>query len=122
MECHVSSYFQALLGLQASELFQQVAGPLPCPPAPEEQAPRGPAGPDRMRARRESGFSAAFLGGTHVIVFNNWPALGLTNCSLLQIFPVPHQGSRGHSVRVGSSEGVTQADGLSASLHMAESL
>lgn len=45
-----------------------------------------------MRARRESGFSAAFLGGPHVIVFlitgRRWTQ---QNCSLLQIFPVPHQ-------------------------------
>lgn len=45
-----------------------------------------------MRERRESGFSVAFLGGTHVIVFlitgRRWTQ---QNRSLLQIFPVPHQ-------------------------------
>lgn len=39
--CRVPGYFQALLGLQASEVFRQVAGPPECPPPPEEQAPRG---------------------------------------------------------------------------------
>lgn len=39
--CHVPSYFQALLGLQASEHFQQVAGPPKRPPPQGVQAPRG---------------------------------------------------------------------------------
>lgn len=45
-----------------------------------------------MRARRESGFSAAFPGGTHVIVLlitgRCWAQ---QSCLLLQIFPVLHQ-------------------------------
>lgn len=44
MVCHVPSYFQALLVLQASELSQQVAGPPKCPLPQEGPAPQAEDG------------------------------------------------------------------------------
>ena len=103
VECHVSSYFQALLGLQASELFQQVAGPPKCPPAPEEQAPRGPPEPDRNACAPGVWFQRCLPGwNPHYCFINNWLALGLTESPVAADFPSSSSEAQGgHSVRDG---------------------
>lgn len=93
--------FQALLGLQASELFQQVAGPPKCPPAPEEQAPRG-RGRIGMRARRVW-FQCRLPWWNTLLFFNNWPALDPTELRCCRFSQFPIRSSRGHSVKSGGA-------------------
>ena len=75
-----------------------------------------------MRARRESGFSAAFPGGTHIIVLliTGW-RWARQNRPLLQTFPVPHQKLKGGTVsEMRAFEGHLPGPVVSAkaSLHM----
>lgn len=72
MKCHVPSYVQDLVWLQAFEHFQQVVGPPKCPPITSGAGVAGrktepvQAG---MWKCLESGFSSASLWDLHLLVF-----------------------------------------------------
>lgn len=65
--CHVPSYFQALLELQASKHFQQVVGPPKCAPGSRGAGALGVGGAG-IRTCLESGFSSAFPCGTYIAI------------------------------------------------------